>query len=161
MFISDNDLRSYYRGTMATYQGKPVFCHEFQDGMATVTFPLEPGDAAIQVNARDLDHTIPTLGWVKYGAKWIYLYRLPQRKMTKGYCGSLIKAVQTSGLECDFNAFNSAVLNQLWFKRRPHPQVILSGPDLYYQTERVGHQGSAIEGKEKLFAIAQKYLEAV
>lgn len=150
MDVSDQDLRSYFGSCIVTFDGDPCKVLDVTEGRFLLLNMLTGAETS--EHHSDVNTHIPTLGWVKVGAEWMYMYRVPARRIKKGYCQETLGFCNTSGIGSKVSYDRTAILQQLWKKPRKHPEV-LALPDgrIYYSTELVVDVGGVdVEGKEKL-----------
>lgn len=158
MEVSDRDLYNYWSGCIVTYKKEPYKFLGCTEKMVDLASAL--GTGTIRVPFDDIDTTLPKLGWVRVGPVWVYLYRIPLRKIRKGYCQETLGGIGIDGHPVRFYYDRQSLLRQLWKKRRPHPEL-LSLPDgsVMYGTELViSSNGEDIVGKEKLSGYARSLL---
>ena len=149
MEVSDQDLRSYFGNCIVTYKGDPCKVLDVSNGNF-VMINMFKGEDVVAPHS-EVDTHIPTLGWVKVGTEWLYIYRVPARRIKKGYCQETLGFATTNGLGNKVSYDRTSILQQLWKKPRKYPEVLsLPNGRIYYGTELVVDGGVDVEGKEKL-----------
>lgn len=150
MDVSDQDLRSYFGNCIVTFEGDPYKVLDAAGGRFLMVNMLNGKE--VSEHHSEVNTHIPTLGWVKVGTEWMYMYRVPARRIKKGYCQETLGFCTVGGVNHKASYDRVSILQQLWKKRRKNPEV-LALPDgrIYYSTELVVDVGGVdVVGKEKL-----------
>jgi len=171
------DMRSYYRGSIATYLSAPdkdgnvvrsaAYIEDFGGNhramTATIrTLPREAGTGwgnAFAVPVAHLEFTLPALGLVQVENEWYHLSRHPARRMRKGYHPETIQAACLDGRNyrhhCDVSDYE--VVRQVWYGNplRITCNIVVWEQDIFYAIDKVASldaEGnvSLIPNKEKL-----------
>ena len=126
----------------------PYNISPIQQGIqADIQFSVATG----ALNLAAMEDVTKRLGWVKVGTEWLYIYRVPARRIKKGYCQETLGFATTNGLGNKVSYDRTSILQQLWKKPRKYPEVLsLPNGRIYYGTELVVDGGVDVEGKEKL-----------
>lgn len=150
MYMSESDIYLYWGGCIVTYLNNPYRVMGATPEGLQLSDALHP-EGLITVPLSEVNTHIPPLGWVRVGTEWVYLYRVPARRVKKGYCQESIGCVGIGGAPHRVDVYRAAVINQLWKKPRKHPEILeLDDGRKFYGTDLVMNNGQDVVGKEKL-----------